>query len=580
MATLPPPPRRWSKFPLSEPSASPKQPLPGRICAWPWAAIGLILVAGLVLFYHLGSYRTFSSHEVYAVVPAREMIESRNWVFPTFGGLPRLRKPPLAFWIVAGSAKLCGELSPLTARLPSAFAGLLLAGLMGLWAKRWYGPRIGWTAMFVQLTSVWFLMFARKAEIDMVLCLFTTTALFLIADRQEAESRVWSFLRWLAVYVLLSLAWLAKFHYGPAMVLAPMFVYCGIQRDWRLLKKLVHPLGIVCFVSAIVIWPTLVLEQAPNAWEIWRRETIGRALGEMGQNPIWFYVPFLFWMPMPWLPFAVASFRESWRAAWTRRDPQSTLSLDLAVLAIGHRDALRREAQALSTGDAAHLHAAGGQKFSERTFRVSRRPVFDHPPRDGRADGAGNRLQRLVDTRRFANCAELFVPAMMLGTTFGLCQIAGWWFLHHRQIIGVVAANILLLMVGSLVVFNAVLPQFDHRVEVEAFAKDIRRHVLPSQPVCVFCMKRDPLVYHLGSPVFRVECLKDLQPKLQMQSPLYVVGYRQILNELEPLAETQALARLPKDCSDGEALEDDVLLVKLTPRVKTVSPPVQSANAN
>jgi 4-amino-4-deoxy-L-arabinose transferase-like glycosyltransferase len=54
-----------------------------------------------------------------------------------------------------------------------------------MWAKRWYGPRVGIAAVFVQLTSLWFMVFARKAEIDMLLCLFTTLALFLIADKPE-----------------------------------------------------------------------------------------------------------------------------------------------------------------------------------------------------------------------------------------------------------------------------------------------------------------------------------------------------------------------------------------------------------
>src|SRR5688572_16354527 len=108
MTMLAPPNLRWLGSPKHAPIAPAESPSPGRICAWYWALLGVALVACIVLFYRLGSFRTFSSHEVYAVVTAREMIESDNWVLPTFGGLPRLRKPPLAYWMVAGSAQVCG----------------------------------------------------------------------------------------------------------------------------------------------------------------------------------------------------------------------------------------------------------------------------------------------------------------------------------------------------------------------------------------------------------------------------------------------------------------------------------------
>src|SRR5262245_36738348 len=67
-----------------------------------------------LLFYKLGSCRTLESHEVYAAVPAREMLDSGNWIVPRFGALPRLEKPPLAYWILAGTSKIFGELDEMT----------------------------------------------------------------------------------------------------------------------------------------------------------------------------------------------------------------------------------------------------------------------------------------------------------------------------------------------------------------------------------------------------------------------------------------------------------------------------------
>ncbi len=41
----------------------------------------------------------------------------------------------------------------------------------------------------VHMTSVYFISFSRKAEVDMLLCLLTTAALFLVANGAKDESR-------------------------------------------------------------------------------------------------------------------------------------------------------------------------------------------------------------------------------------------------------------------------------------------------------------------------------------------------------------------------------------------------------
>ena len=133
-----------------------------------WLMIaGLGVVAAVVLFFKLGDFRSFGTHETYAVVPAREMLESGDWIVPRSGGLPRLRKPPLSYWVVAGSVSLFGEMNEWTVRVPAAVSSLLLATLIGIWAGRWYGRTAGLGAALVQLTSAWVIIYARKAEVDM-----------------------------------------------------------------------------------------------------------------------------------------------------------------------------------------------------------------------------------------------------------------------------------------------------------------------------------------------------------------------------------------------------------------------------
>ncbi len=541
----------------------------GPICSRTLAIAGLILVAGIVLFYRLGTARTFSSHEIYAVVPAREMIKNQNWVLPTFGEVPRLRKPPLAYWVVAGSATVFGELSPITARIPSAFAGLMLAGVLGVWAGRWYGSRVGWTAVFVQLTSAWVLIFARKAEIDMLLCLFTTSALFLIVNQPKDEKPGLAFWRWIAVYGLLSLSWMAKFHYGPAMVLAPVGVFFLIERRWQVLKSWAHPLGFGMFAAAVFVWPWLVLQQTPEAWDVWRGETIGRAVGELGTKSFATYLPFLVWMPLPWTFFAWVNIPQSWQAAWKQRDARERfLWIWCAVhLAILFLSANKHGHYLLAMMPMMTLFAARGlsdtlYRFRNGDFRISR---------NGTAVMVGLNIA-LCGVMVFILLKiwpAIQTPTWVLGFLLAVGESLGWIFLYRRQILGVMTTNILCLVLAGIVVTGWYMPASDRRVGVQNFAAGIRENLLPNQPVCVFGMDRDPMVYHLGAPVFRRESVEELQSELNKQSPLYVVGYERFINELSTIGDTNALARLPKGKKGFEPVEGNMLLVKLTARPKT-----------
>ncbi len=563
-----------------EPSASARPPEPGRICSWRWALAGFVVVAGMVLFYRLGSFRTFSSHEVYAVVPAREMLETGDWILPKFGGLERLRKPPLAYWIVAGSARMLGGLSPLSARLPSAFAGLLLAGLMGVWAWRWYGPRVGWAAAFVQLTSAWFVIFARKAEIDMALCLFTTTALFLIADEPLGESSRRSFFRWLAVYGLLSLAWLAKFHYGPTMVLAPAAVFVLIERRWDQLKKFVHPLGWVCFLAAALAWPMLVLRHVPDAWEIWRRETVGRAFGEMGSHPLLYYLPFFLWMPMPWTLFAFASVRRSWRAAWKEKDPKERFlwvwcltQLVIVMLSVSKHKHYLLAMMPMLTLLAARSLSESLHKFREGRWRLPWNWI-------GLLIGMNLALGAVLVAAMAKQWPALTGPAVILAVLLTFAEGAGWILLNSRRVFPAMALNVLTIVVGGVVVAGWILPHCDRRMRVQEFAAEIREEVVPNRPVCVYRMELDPIVYHLGSPVFRRETPASIRQTLEEEGRLYVLGYAHFVRELQTLGEARSLARLPKGQHDQEPLEGDLVLVKLTPHRLAAKTAPGTPNAN
>src|SRR5271168_1395977 len=72
---------------------------------------------------------------------SREMIQSGNFVVPTFNHAPRYAKPPLIYWCQALASSLFGE-SAFTARLPSLLATAGTALLLFAWGVQIGGKSI------------------------------------------------------------------------------------------------------------------------------------------------------------------------------------------------------------------------------------------------------------------------------------------------------------------------------------------------------------------------------------------------------------------------------------------------------
>ncbi len=68
----------------------------------------LLSVFSLPLFVSLDTSSIWDANEAFYVQTPREMVESSNWLVPHFNGEPRLNKPPLSYWLVAGLYSLFG----------------------------------------------------------------------------------------------------------------------------------------------------------------------------------------------------------------------------------------------------------------------------------------------------------------------------------------------------------------------------------------------------------------------------------------------------------------------------------------
>lgn len=496
----------------------------------------------LLLFFNLGGFRTFSSHEGYAVVPAREMLESNNYVVPNFAGVPRVKKPPLVYWVNAASAGIWGELNEWTARTPQAISALLLALLVGVWGTKWYGKNVGLAAAMVQVSSLYVLDYGRKAEIDMTLCLLTTFAMYLIATSKPKATWLESFARSTLIYTVLSVTFLAKFHYGPAMVILPTVVYFAIQKRYSDYLKMINPLGIIIAAAAILIWPYLLWKQVPGAWEVWRTETVGRAVGEMRSHPVWFYLPHILGLMFPWTLFVVLAWPQSWKKAWKEGDAQERFLwvwffVQLAIL---------------SLQDNKHKH-----------YLMSTLPMF--------ALMAGTQLARYREylawsTRFFSHWRALFFGFLTTGTSVAIAFVISEKWPHLQSagiLIGTVlgvgmitslalshlqkgTASLTSLALTTLVVFGVinlqVIPGRDHQAPTARFAGEVREAAGEMQKIMTFNMgERDPFLFYLGRNVQRLETQSEIKENVDKRGKIQMFAFQSDLETLKGLADLRVL---------------------------------------
>lgn len=520
-------------------------PVP-RIAQW---LLPAVLAGGLICF-QLGHYRTLSSHEAYAVVPAREMLETGDWIVPRFAGVPRLQKPPLAYWSIAASARVCGELDEFAARLPAAVSAMLLAALMGRWANRWYGPSAGFAAVMMQLSAAWVLIFARKAEVDMLLCLATTAALYLIAmgeSRVGAESRGRAMLRWLGVYAALSVAWLAKFHYGPALVLAPTIVHWAAHKQFRRLRALWNPPGLLLLAAAVCIWPALVLERVPEAWATWRGETVGRAVGELGRQPFWYYVPYLLWLPLPWTPFLLAAAGASWKAAWKGADPRQRFVWTCLLVQGGILQLSANKHGNYLLASMPLLTLLGVQGWQRLLARLGRPEPLLAPAWRNAAMLGWLGLTCLGTTVSIAQWPFAAGSVAAVGASLALGGLAALGLCSARKYR---AAGWLFCAAATAAYMQAtawIVPARDHRQIGADFARRARDLAGQNAVVWLYQLETDPVAYYLRSPVQRADSVHELAAALNARGQLLVLAYEPAFRNSAELGSWSLLQVMPTD---------------------------------
>lgn len=268
----------------------------------------ILLVLLIPLFFlGIGNHGLWTPDEPRVAEIGREMSISGNWAVPTLNRESFLEKPPLHFWLIAGTFSLSGQVSELLARLPSALAGLGGALITFFLAGRVFGRRTGLLSAFILATSGEYLKASHRCLIDPTLTLFLTTAMALFLAACLAGSPRKSAILFPLGYVCLSLAFLAKGFIGLAIPAAGLILFLLLEGNLKMLLKMKIWLGAILFL--LLVSPWLV-----GLWQKAGREglntffVINNWLRFFGGGPTSHRQPFYYYMwnlPLAFLPWSL-----------------------------------------------------------------------------------------------------------------------------------------------------------------------------------------------------------------------------------------------------------------------------------
>ena len=271
----------------------------------------LLAAAVVPYFVNLGATSIVDANEAFYAETPREMIESGDYISPTFNYEPRLNKPPLSYWVVAAFYRVAG-VSLGASRLPIALGAIVLFATAFLLGRQAFSTRAGLIAALTLAATPRMLLFSRRIIIDVYTAMFLglTLLCFLMAETRPGSRR-----RWLAaMYVAVGLGVLTK---GPVAVAIPalvFLVYLVATGQLRSLGRMMLPAGAL-IVGAIVV-PYYAALYARGGWDaiasFLLQENLARYTDGVGapDRGLLFYLPVVFAdLYLPWsllLPAALA----------------------------------------------------------------------------------------------------------------------------------------------------------------------------------------------------------------------------------------------------------------------------------
>jgi len=290
--------------------------------------IGAIVVAALIMcFGMLGSVPLFNPDEGLYAEPAREMLETGEYVTTLLNYVVRYTKPPLVIWAMALSFNVLG-VNEFAARFFVACCAFILVITTYLFTEKYLGKRTASLSALMLLTSPLYIAVGREAITDMPLVLFMAAAIMALyfAFREKNTSA-----KWLG-YVLVALALMTK---GPVGLLLPAVIMPAYFYLRGQLKEAIGFFSIgkgLLLVSLIALpWYAIEIYITKGAYfnEFIMRENFARftSVVDAHKGPFWYHFAAVMAGFFPWSLFLPQLIWEGWNGIFARDHRKSGLAV-------------------------------------------------------------------------------------------------------------------------------------------------------------------------------------------------------------------------------------------------------------
>lgn len=273
----------------------------------------LVGISTFLFFFELGS-RSFEIKDArrFAEI-TQEMMQGGNWLVLHLHGGIYMNKPPLLMWLIALFSSTRDQVTPLTARLPSAIAGFSGILVIYYFTQRFFNQRAAFIAAIILATSQRYFWYGRSALPDMLFTLFIALALFFfyLGYKQKKEF-------YIGMHLAMFFAIAAKGPLGMIFILGIIAAFLAFQGDLKAFKEMKWREGsiLIMLMVGLCLLYCLKVGFEPFMATI-KREFLTRVNKPVNNSePFYFYFINIWKDFFPWslfIPFSTIYAYKKWR---------------------------------------------------------------------------------------------------------------------------------------------------------------------------------------------------------------------------------------------------------------------------
>ncbi|UJS20370.1 MAG: glycosyltransferase family 39 protein [Candidatus Brocadia sp.] len=288
-----------------------------RLCAFlkkHYLFCNLVGISIFLFFFELGN-RGFENKDVsrYAEM-SREMIQTGNWMTTGYHDTIYLSKPPMLMWLIAIFSSIGHQVTPFTARIPSALAGLTGVLMTYYFVQRFFHRRTAFIAAVILATTQKYFWHCRIIRTDMIFAVCITLALYFFYLGYKQKQRYY-----VGFYFSLVITFLTKGPLGILFVMSIIAAFLVCRKDLNAFKRMkwrwgfglfILPIGIFCLILCVKIGLEPLVATL-------KREFLTRVNDPISHSEPFYYYFVKIWSDfLPWslfIPFVVVYAFKRWR---------------------------------------------------------------------------------------------------------------------------------------------------------------------------------------------------------------------------------------------------------------------------